>query len=113
MSYLNHPNVRALLDDLDDEELEAAPSTTDRTIQEKIIHVLTLYPRVSGAMLQVGIGTSLPPDVWRPNFEKLKQMGLVSETQNSVPGPSGRITRHTFIELTSNMRKAIEPDQRR
>ena len=103
MSYLNHPNVRELLDEVADEE--STPSTTDRTIQEKILHVLNLYPKISPAMLQVGIGTSLPPDIWRPNYQKLIELGLIKEYQENHVSPSGRNTRHTFIMLTYKLHK--------
>jgi hypothetical protein len=67
------------------------PVDADKFVREKLIWVLSHYNNISPAMLQVGIGTSMPPALWRPVFEKMKAEGLCEEVTSVDQGFSGRI----------------------
>jgi hypothetical protein len=69
------------------------------SMKDKIIHVLTIYPKVSPTMLQVGIGTGISPDIWHPVIERLMIDGIVEKTQVSSPTPKGRSQVYTIISL--------------
>lgn len=76
--------------------------TTDDYIRARIIHVLTIYPGISPSMLQVGIGTALAPKMWHPVMQRLKDDGLVVETEVMAQAPShGRDL--TYKKLTLNI----------
>lgn len=88
--------------------------TTDDLIRERIIHTLSIYPRISPSMLQVGIGTALSPKMWRPVFEKLISDGIVQQVINTSKSPSNRDQSHTTVSLVqpSNQHKDIcTPDR--
>jgi hypothetical protein len=68
-------------------------------IRDKIIYALSIYPKVSHSMLQVGIGTSMPPAIWRPVLEDLKRRGIVIERTVSAKSPAGRDQTHEILSL--------------
>lgn len=75
-------------------------STSDTVIQEKILQVLSVYPRISPTMLQVGIGTSITPRMWHPILDKLIEESLVrKETLQGTNTSSGRDQTYTIISL--------------
>jgi len=40
-------------------------------IRARIIHVLHVYPGISQSMLQIGLGTAFPTDLWKPILNAL------------------------------------------
>lgn len=46
-------------------------------IRDKILKVLEIYPKVSPSMLQIGIGSSIPAQMWRPVLERLIEEGTI------------------------------------
>ena len=66
----------------------------------KILHVLSIYPKISATMLQVGIGTGISPDIWHPILERLIIDGLVDKKQVRVMTPKGRDQVYTIISLS-------------
>lgn len=103
-SLLNHPNVKAMMAEAaTQEDLEGLPtevSMEGKVIQEKILHILNLFPTISPAMLQVGIGTSIPPAMWRPNYDYLKKAKVIIERHAVHETPGGRLIQYTFVELS-------------
>lgn len=75
--------------------------TTDELIRDRIIHTLTIYPKISPSMLQVGIGTALSPKMWRPVFEKLIADKIVQQTVSSSKSSSNRDQTHTTVSLVN------------
>ncbi len=75
-------------------------SDTDQTIRERIIHTLSIYPQLSPSMLQVGMGTSLIPALWKPVLEKMCEEGIVTQKHESRETPAGRQQSYTIIKLT-------------
>ena len=69
-------------------EIEVPPAGTGRDlgsvaedmIRRRIVHTLTIYPRLSNSMLQVGIGTGIPPRLWHPVLERMVAEGTVKRT---------------------------------
>jgi hypothetical protein len=68
-------------------------------VREKIIHVLTVFPRLSHSMLQVGIGTSMPPAIWRPILAQMIRAGEVVETPLTARTPHGRDQTYEILHL--------------
>jgi len=102
MSITNHPNVRAAIA-MSKEELDELPIgeviDTDKTIRDKIIHVLSIYPQISTSMLQIGVGTSLMPALWKPVLEKMIEEGIVKRVRKTVVTPTDRQQSYTILSL--------------
>lgn len=71
----------------------------ERHIGERIKHVLSIYPRLSMSMIQVGIGTALTPKLWHPVLDKLKEAGEVVEVEVQATTPTGRIQVYKVLSL--------------
>jgi len=89
----------------EDEDEEEGPvgevyDTTEQMIREKITHVLTLYPLVSTSMLQVGVGASMEPRMWKPVLQKMIRMREVKQEQYSNVTPNGRAISSTRLYLS-------------
>lgn len=80
------------------EEDDFVPAAED-VIRERIIHVLSIYSKISPSMLQVGIGTALSPNMWRPVLNKLLRDGIVLQGSMSARGPTGRDQTYQFLTL--------------
>lgn len=76
-------------------------SATDDLIEARIIHVLTVWPKLSPSMLQVGIGTALSPKMWHPILERLMSEGRIVKSELSGRGPTGRDQTFTILSLAS------------
>jgi hypothetical protein len=98
MGYEDHPNVKAVLDE-EDNNGSGNWNITDELIRKKITHLLSIYPKVSPSMLQVGIGPSIAPAMWKPILAQLKDLGLVIETQLQAQTHTGRHQTYTIYEL--------------
>lgn len=96
--YANHPNVRAVMDE---EDNSGELMVSDKGIRERIVHVLTIYPKLSMSMLQVGVGTSVPPSMWKPTLASMVAAGIIRESRTSRETPAGRIQSYTVIELVA------------
>lgn len=68
-------------------------------VSNKILHTLKIYPKLSASMLQVGIGTALPPKIWRPILDKLEKSGRIKQYDVGAVSPSGRDQTYHIIEL--------------
>jgi hypothetical protein len=68
-------------------------------VEQKIMEIITVYPRISPTMLQAGLGPSLSPELWRPALEKLIRRNLVSQTAEFPPAGSKRTRPFAVIEL--------------
>lgn len=85
-----------------DPETDFVPLTSDQIIREKILQTLSIYPRISPTMLQVGIGTSITPKMWHPILDSLIEEGLVKREARQAPNNvSGRDQTYTIISLTN------------
>lgn len=75
----------------EEEEVEPISGATwNKTVREKILHVLSIYPRISPSMLQVGIGPSMPANLWKPILKQLEDEGLIVKVSKTTVTPSGR-----------------------
>lgn len=69
-------------------------------IKGKIIHVLSIYPKLMPSMLQVGIGPSISPGLWHPILEALISEGIVDRQEVGNTSPQGRYNKSTVLSLT-------------
>lgn len=73
--------------------------TSDDVIRARLLHVLHIYQGISPSMLQVGIGTAISPKMWHPIMAKLKEEGLVKETEVMAQAPNGRDLTYKKLSL--------------
>lgn len=76
-------------------------SEAEKTIRERIVHILTVYPKISVSMLQIGVGTSLAPRLWKPVLEQLITEGIVVREQLNYTSPTGREQLYTSLKLST------------
>lgn len=94
----SHPNiVEAGRDDFEGPGEVVDPAKED--IEKRIHLILSVYPKVSPSMLQVALGTSLPPAVWRPVLEKMITQGTVVRGSVAATTPHGRYQTYRTLEL--------------
>ena len=68
---------------------EADGDLTRSIIREKIAHVLTIFPIISRTMLNVGIGTAIPPALWKPVLQGMIDEGIVLVDTIQCETPNG------------------------
>jgi len=73
---------------------------SDSALGEKIVFTLTLFPRLTPTMLQVGIGPHVPPRRWRPILERLVTEGKISREERGVTTPIGQYRTVTILSLS-------------
>lgn len=73
--------------------------TTDEVIKDRLLHVLTIYPRISPSMLQVGIGTAISPKMWHPVMKALREQGIVVEEETAAKAPNGRDLNYKHLSV--------------
>jgi len=73
------------------------PNEADLSIAQKILHLLTHYPRISPSMMQIGIGSSLPANIWRPVLNKLLEKRIVMQDLIVDMSSTGRQQTHTIL----------------
>jgi hypothetical protein len=71
----------------------------EKEIGLKILHILSIYPRLSPTMLQVGIGTGISPSIWHPVLDNLIERGTIDKVQVMSQSPKGREQTYTVISL--------------
>ena len=79
----------------------------DPTMQERILHCLSIYPILSPSMLQVGIGTNCSPQQWKPILRDLIEKGIVIETTKEKKTLTGRFFGYTKLYLAEHEGKII------
>ena len=96
--FEEHPHVKEML------EADAVGKAPDdpEMIMQKIVHVLTIYPRLSPSMLQIGVGTGLKPSIWKPILERLITNGVVIRTFIQAETPSDRVQSYAILSLPIN-----------
>ncbi len=75
-------------------------SSAIQVVEAKILHVLSIYPKISRPMLQTGIGPSVNPAIWHPVLSDLVGRRLVTEVEVSLKGPTGRNNTYRVLSLT-------------
>lgn len=57
-------------------------------VREKILHVLSIYPKISPSMLQIAL--NIKSATWRPVVDALVEEGLMKRSSLISPTPTGR-----------------------
>jgi hypothetical protein len=76
---------------------------TEKFMRERIEHVLSIFPKISKSMLQVGIGTSISPQLWKPVYERMVSEGVVVEESADFTTPNGRHQNYVIVQLKRNV----------
>lgn len=84
--------------DEDDETLISLREAR-RILRAKIIHTLTIWPKLSPSMLQVGIGTSISPNIWKPILEQMIESGELVREEKHAKSHIGRDQVYTILQL--------------
>lgn len=80
-------------------DIESIANSMDDYVEKKILFALTIYPMISPSMLQVAIGTSIPPFVWRRKvLTRLLEEKKVIHADIKVVSPDG--VERTYQRLT-------------
>lgn len=96
MSITDHRNVKEIIQE---EEVNEEVLDTEQTIRDRIHHVLTIYPRISTSMLQIGVGTSLMPALWKPILDRMIREGIVLQERQTHRTPTDRMQVYTILSL--------------
>lgn len=70
-----------------------------QNIRDRIMRILHIYPKISPSMLQIGLGTSLPPAIWRPILDTMIAEGIVTREDVHGATGSGRQKSYEIIRL--------------
>jgi len=73
----------------------------EESLNEKIVFTLTMFPKLTPSMLQVGVGPHIPPRKWRPLVEKLILDGTIKRSELGVTTPIGQYRTYTVLSLTN------------
>jgi len=76
------------------------PNSGEKVIEDKILHILENFPKVSPSMLQISLGSGIPTALWQPILERLIVDGAIHRYQRTVRAPSGRAQ---VVTVISNM----------
>ncbi len=76
------------------------------TMEDKILHCLSIYPIISPSMLQIGIGTHHAPTEWRPILRDLVQKGKILELEKDTVTVTGRNFTYTRLMLPGTIHNA-------
>lgn len=91
---LNHPNVKAAVSAEENSGHELPDSgevdASATLVRDRIIHTLLIYPKLSLTMIQMGIGTSIAPALWKPILAAMQDEGIIKLTNCNYSTPSGR-----------------------
>lgn len=77
-------------------------------IEDKLIHLLKIYPYLSPSMLQVGLGTSMPSKLWKPVLEELIGRHVIGEENLMMLSTKGRHQTYTRLHLTAEYKKTLD-----
>lgn len=77
----------------------------ERVIAERMLFTLGIYPKLSYSMLQVGIGTAIPPRLWHPVLARLKAEDKIIETEHHSRSPMHRDLVHRILMLKTTYDK--------
>jgi hypothetical protein len=83
---------------MDSKEAVTEKSVSEQ-IRERIEYVLGIYPKLSRSMLQVGIGTSLHPSMWKPVLNDMIEDGTIIVKRRPSTNPQGRNLQHEILSL--------------
>lgn len=70
-------------------------------IETKICFVLGIYPRISPTMLQMGLGASFPPEIWKPVLNNMVQQGTITLEEIQLTSPVNRQQTYKILSLTN------------
>lgn len=69
-------------------------------IAARIKHILSVFPKLSHSMLQVGLGSTIPAKDWRPILDEMVAEGTVSIQTKYLTTPAERSQGYSIISLT-------------
>lgn len=75
------------------------PIESPDDVKKRIIYTLRIYPKISVAMLHVGIGTTIKTEIWRPILETLISEGIVHREFTVHLSPGGKNRTYTRLWL--------------
>lgn len=80
----------------------------DKLIEQKILHVLSLFPIISPSMLQMSLGTGVTAAIWKPVLERMIENEEVYRYEKLSVSPGGRAQAVTCISCDPDPNPAEE-----
>jgi hypothetical protein len=77
-------------------------------LRQKIKHALTVWPYLSGSMIQIGLGTAVPPVLWRPVLQSMIDQKEITVLEIYARSPTGRDQKYTVYKLSSNPKHPLQ-----
>jgi len=88
-------------EDNTESEMEMLTPDGEKRIREKILHLLSIYPKMSPTMLQGALGPQTKPIHWKPILEQLIEEGVITLEHDNVMTPAQRFNTYKILSLTS------------
>jgi hypothetical protein len=79
-----------------------APEQAQDVWEEKINHILRIYPFISRPMLQTALGPGCPSRIWRPVLDSMIERGFIVESSRMLTNPGGRSYTYRILHLACN-----------
>lgn len=77
-------------------------------VRAKILHTLSIYPRLQPSMLHVGIGLHTEASLWRPVLDEMVEAGEVISSTEQHTSPAGRLNQYTILSLAKETNKVVK-----
>ena len=78
------------------------------TIENKIVHQLGIFPRLSATMLQMGLGPQTKAAEWKPVLFQMIRRGIIAESMETYITPASRHNVYTIFTLTEEGKMKFE-----
>jgi hypothetical protein len=92
---------------LPEEEFVSLGERAEEMIRARIAHTLSIYPKLSHSMLQIGIGTGFPPSLWNPVLDAMIREGTIIREQVQATNPvTKRDQTYTIIRSSTSVQEA-------
>ncbi len=73
------------------------PKEADTVIEQKILHILDHFPKITPSMLQISLGSGIPTTLWHSILDELVEKGTIHRYRKMVITPTGRQQVQTVI----------------
>ncbi len=70
-------------------------------MEKNIVHILSIFPKISPSMLHITLGSSIPKAMWNPSLESLIADGTVMREEHVCSAPNGRSRHYTLLSLVT------------
>jgi hypothetical protein len=80
-------------------QMVEAINQASKVVEDKILHILSHFPKVTPSMMQISLGSSIPTELWHSVLDKLVEESTVHRYKRLVTAPNGRTQTQTILSL--------------